>query len=240
MFYKGVFLLNMSMSKEKNNVFQTLIAISISLCILLLIVKFALVFKPFYYFEVDRLNIEATSNISKNEIIKNYDYTIDYLLGKKSTKFELPTLPSSLFGQVHFEEVQKIFSTLDTVMIICIVVCIIGIVFLYKKRNLNFVKQVSNILAFFPIIFGAIFWLNFERSFIIFHKIFFRNDYWIFDPQKDPIINILPQGFFFDIAIFILIINFITALLLNPLISITLIMSSSSRFDFSAVASCES
>jgi integral membrane protein (TIGR01906 family) len=203
------------MSKEKNNVVQTLIAISISLCILILMVKFALAFKSFYYFEVDRLNIEATSNMTKGEIIKNYDYTIDYLLGKEGAKFELPTLPSSLFGQVHFEEVQKIFSILDIILIIGIIVSIIGIVFLYKKRNLNFVKQASNILTFFPIIFGAIFSLNFERSFIIFHKIVFRNDYWIFDPQKDPIINILPQEFFFDIAIFILIINFIIAFLLR-------------------------
>ena len=209
--------MNRDMFKEKNEVLQTLIAISISLCILILIVKFALAFKSFYYFEVDRLNIETTSNISKDEIIKNYDYTIDYLLGKEGTKFELPTLPSSLFGQVHFEEVLKIFSTLDIVLIVSIVVSIIGIVLMYKKGNFNFVKQASNILTFFPIIFGAIFSLNFERSFIIFHKIFFRNDYWIFDPQKDPIINILPQEFFFDIAIFILIINFVIAFLLRIL-----------------------
>jgi integral membrane protein (TIGR01906 family) len=212
-----VFLLNIGTSKEKNKVVQALIAISLSLCILILIVKFALDFKSFYYFEVDRLNIEATSNIPKGEIIKNYDYTIDYLLGREGTKFELPTLPSSLFGQVHFEEVQKIFSALDVVLIVSIIISMIGIVFLYKKRNFNFVKQASNILTFFPIIFGAIFSLNFERSFIIFHKIFFRNDYWIFDPQKDPIINILPQEFFFDIAIFILISNFIIAFLLRIL-----------------------
>ncbi|GAA3650584.1 TIGR01906 family membrane protein [Asaccharospora irregularis] len=209
--------MNRGIHKEKNKVVQTIIAISLSLCILILMVKFALAFKPFYYFEVDRLNIEATSNISKDEIIKNYDYTIDYLLGREGTKFELPTLPSSLFGQVHFEEVLKIFSALDIVLILSIVVSIIGIVFLYKKRNFSFVKQASNILTFFPIVFGVIFSLNFERSFIIFHKIFFRNDYWIFDPQKDPIINILPQEFFFDIAIFILIINFVIAFLLRIL-----------------------
>lgn len=209
--------MNISMYKEKNKSVQTIIAISLSLCILILIVKFALAFKSFYYFEVDRLNIEATANMTKNEIIKNYDYTIDYLLGKQNGKFELPTLPSSLFGQVHFEEVQKIFSSLDIILIIGIIIIAIGIIFQYKKRNFNFVKQASNILTFFPIIFGAIFSFNFERSFIIFHKIFFRNDYWIFDPQKDPIINILPQEFFFDIAIFILIINFAIAFILKML-----------------------
>ena len=28
------------------------------------------------------------------------------------------------------------------------------------------------------------------------HKIFFRNDYWLFNPATDPIIKILPDTFF--------------------------------------------
>jgi integral membrane protein (TIGR01906 family) len=205
------------MYKDKNNVVQTIIAISLSLCILILIVKSALAFKSFYYFEVDRLNIETSLNMTKGEIIKNYDYVIDYLSSRENNTFKLPTLPSSLFGQVHFEEVQNIFSALDNILIVSIVISALGIIFQYKKGNFNFINQASNILTFFPIIFGIIFSLNFERSFIIFHKIFFRNSYWIFDPQKDPIINILPQEFFFDVAILILIINFIIASLLRIL-----------------------
>ncbi len=38
--------------------------------------------------------------------------------------------------------------------------------------------------------------LNFEKSFIIFHKLLFRNDYWVFNPNLDPVINILPEEFF--------------------------------------------
>jgi uncharacterized membrane protein len=86
------------MYKDKNNVVQTIIAISLSLCILILIVKSALAFKSFYYFEVDRLNIETSLNMTKGEIIKNYDYVIDYLSSRENNTFKLPTLPSSLFG----------------------------------------------------------------------------------------------------------------------------------------------
>ena len=28
------------------------------------------------------------------------------------------------------------------------------------------------------------------------HKLLFTNDYWIFDPAKDPVINILPDSVF--------------------------------------------
>ena len=39
--------------------------------------------------------------------------------------------------------------------------------------------------------------VNFEGSFVLFHKTMFNNDYWIFDPNLDPVINILPEEFFF-------------------------------------------
>ncbi|WP_265881320.1 TIGR01906 family membrane protein [Clostridium perfringens] len=48
------------------------------------------------------------------------------------------------------------------------------------------------------------FYLNFSKVFTLFHKIFFNNDYWIFDPKKDPIINVLPESYFLFLAIFIL------------------------------------
>jgi len=38
--------------------------------------------------------------------------------------------------------------------------------------------------------------INFSKTFYFFHKIFFRNDYWIFDPVIDPIINSLPEELF--------------------------------------------
>jgi integral membrane protein (TIGR01906 family) len=46
--------------------------------------------------------------------------------------------------------------------------------------------------------------INFSKAFYFFHKIFFRNDYWIFDPQKDPIINALPEELFMIEAMLII------------------------------------
>lgn len=41
---------------------------------------------------------------------------------------------------------------------------------------------------------------DFSKYFIIFHHIFFHNDLWILDPATDMLINIVPEGFFFDTA----------------------------------------
>lgn len=38
--------------------------------------------------------------------------------------------------------------------------------------------------------------VDFNRYFIIFHQVFFRDNYWIFDPKTDPIINVLTDRFF--------------------------------------------
>ena len=41
---------------------------------------------------------------------------------------------------------------------------------------------------------------DFTKYFIVFHKIFFNNDLCILDPRTDMLINIVPEGFFFDTA----------------------------------------
>lgn len=41
---------------------------------------------------------------------------------------------------------------------------------------------------------------DFTKYFIVFHKIFFNNDLWVLDPRTDMLINIVPEGFFFDTA----------------------------------------
>ena len=58
---------------------------------------------------------------------------------------------------------------------------------------------------------------NFERSFIIFHEIFFFNDLWILDPSVDLLINIVPQQFFVDLFIVIVGIFALVSLIISLL-----------------------
>ncbi|WP_195964740.1 DUF1461 domain-containing protein, partial [Clostridium cuniculi] len=50
-------------------------------------------------------------------------------------------------------------------------------------------------IVFFIVLVSA-YIIDFSKAFIIFHKIFFKNDYWIFDENMDPIINALPEDLF--------------------------------------------
>ena len=62
-------------------------------------------------------------------------------------------------------------------------------------------------------ILGFLVAIDFDQAFIIFHKLFFRNDFWIFDYRTDPVITILPETFFMHCFILIVLIIVVFALL---------------------------
>lgn len=196
-----------------NKVTNFLYSIFISISIIILFINFTLRFKELYYFDIDYLDIESISNLSKEEIILNYDYLIDYNLGYEK-EFHMPTIKYSEEGKIHFEEVRDIFIRLRQLFVVCSFIGIIAIYKNIKEKNINLIKYVSLSLFLLPIILFIPIVFNFEKSFVIFHKIFFRNDYWIFDPDLDPVINILPAEFFLHCGIMILLLIFLSSILL--------------------------
>ena len=55
-----------------------------------------------------------------------------------------------------------------------------------------------------PLILALISIIDFDRLFVVFHKIAFDNDDWLFNPETDPVIRILPEEFFMRCLITIL------------------------------------
>ena len=91
-------------------------------------------------------------------------------------------------------------------------------ILIYMKTDwkMLFLRAYSMALGVWAIVLaflGIAFSIDFTRCFTIFHKIFFTNDLWIFDPATDYMIRMLPEGFFFDMVIRI-IVTFIVALVL--------------------------
>lgn len=207
--------------KKHNNIYSKLLdilfSIALSLVVILGAVKFSLSFKQLYYFDINYLNIPINTNMTVEDIKSNYDYLIKYNLSRKELDFKLPTLPYSNYGKIHFQEVRDIFITLDNLFYICIGISILGLFINLKYRKFDFLKYTYISLISIPLILALPFIINFDASFIIFHKIAFNNDYWIFDPILDPVINILPQEFFFHQAMLILIIIFGTSFLFRYL-----------------------
>ncbi|EGT3909870.1 TIGR01906 family membrane protein, partial [Clostridioides difficile] len=184
---------------------NVLFSVCISIVIIVGVINFTVGFKQLYYFDIDYLNISELSGLSKDDIKLNYDYLIDYNLNKNVSEFKLPTLKSSPQGKIHFEEVRNIFQNINKLAKLLLVVSLVGIILSVKNKNIKILKTTSITLIIMPLLLTVPILLNFEKSFIIFHKLLFRNDYWIFNPDLDPVINILPEEFFFHSGMMILI-----------------------------------
>ncbi|KPI56909.1 membrane protein [Clostridioides difficile] len=191
-----------------------LFSVCISIVIIVGAINFTVGFKQLYYFDIDYLNISELSGLSKDDIKLNYDYLIDYNLNKNVSEFKLPTLKSSPEGKIHFEEVRNIFQNINKLAKLLMVVSLVGIILSVKNKNRKILKTTSITLIIMPLVLAVPILLNFEKSFIIFHKLLFRNDYWIFNPDLDPVINMLPEEFFFHAGMMILILILLVSILL--------------------------
>ena len=171
--------------------------------------------KSLYYYDVKELNISEMSGFTEEEIKQNYDYLIDYNLNKNVGEFHLPTIKYSKEGKIHFEEVRNIFQIVKKVFYISGLISVLGIILSIKNKNIKFLNTASIMTILLPIITAIPLMINFNYFFIKFHETVFSNDYWIFDPSIDPVINMLPQDVFFHIGIFILAIILIISILLQ-------------------------
>ncbi|RYL93852.1 TIGR01906 family membrane protein [Sporolactobacillus sp. THM7-4] len=192
------------MSFQTYRIFQFALSLSIALFIICASVLLTLLFKPLYYFDIQYLNIEHLSNMNRSIIIENYDYMIHFLINPVPQEFHLPSLNYSRHGQVHFQDVKKIFTFIDLLLILTGMFSASGIYFNIKNKNFQFLKSASAALILFTIVPSILFLLDFNTAFIMFHQLFFRNNYWVFDPATDPVITILPETFFLHAALLVL------------------------------------
>ena len=198
---------------------KKLINIFISFSVAIFIISGSIILglkcKSLYYHDVKNLNISAVSGFSEEEIKLNYDYLIDYNLNKNVGKFHLPTIKYSKEGKIHFQEVRNIFKIIKKVFYVSGIISFVGIILSIKNKNIKFLNNASIMTILLPIIIAIPLMINFNYFFIKFHETVFSNDYWIFDPNIDPVINILPEDVFFHIGILILTIIFIMSILLQ-------------------------
>lgn len=196
-------------------ILNMIISISLAMFIISGSVILGLKCKSIYYKDVSKLNISSMSGLSEDEIKLNYDYLIDYNLNDFVGEFKLPTIKFSNEGKIHFEEVRNIFQFIKKIFYISFVISLVGIIFNIKNRNIKFLKYSSIMTILLPIITSIPVMINFNYFFIKFHQVVFSNDYWIFDPDIDPVIEILPQEVFLHIGLFILMIMLSISILLQ-------------------------
>lgn len=186
-----------------------LIGIIFTLLFISIAVVITINFRPLYYMDIDRLNIVEDSGFSKDVIVENYNALIDYSSPFFRGDLIFPTLAASESGLKHFEEVKNIFTSFYILGSITLILGIIIIIQKAKNKDFSYLLVSAITAIILPLVLGIYMYLDFDRAFVIFHKIFFNNDLWIFDPETDPVITILPDTFFMHSAILIISIVFL-------------------------------
>lgn len=153
-------------------------------------------FRFIYYFDISHLKIAETSGIDRQVIIENYDTLIDYNSPFFKGELKFPTLAASASGLQHFKEVKNIFVSFYYVGFASLIAVIIIILYKMRKKDRSYLLVSSITVLVLPAVTALGCAINFDAAFVIFHKIFFRNNYWLFDPVTDPVITILPDTFF--------------------------------------------
>lgn len=179
------------------------------LCLLFLFIgialNFVIFFRPLYYFDVSYLDIEKYSGFSKEIIYKNYNILIDYCSPFFSGDLVFSDITVSEPALSHFAKVKQVFMLFHVLALGSLFYLIFTWKKAKKQNNFSWLVTGSITALVLPILIGFCCIFFWEKSFEIFHKIFFPGDYWLFDWNLDQIIRILPDTFFLQCAIIIII-----------------------------------
>ena len=203
----------------KHKVFNIAAALIAAVCVICISVTAVVLARPLYYWDTDNLQIPETSGYSKEICIENYDALIDYNLIGGSEKLVFPSFSMSEQGEIHFAEVKEIFITMQVISIAGII--LFAGFMLYRKlhgvprEGTLWMRFTGIVLLSAVVLIGLDMTIDWQWSFEFMHKVFFDNDYWLFDPKYDPVITILPDRFFLHCGILIVLISVTQSALLE-------------------------
>ena len=189
---------------------SVLLAVAIALTLLTGAIAAPILCRPFYYAHIGPLELEERTGLTREEIRTAYDEMLDYCLGGE--EFFTGVLKWSQSGKDHFTDVRVLF-LLDLRVFAAGIAAIVLLLVAGRLRRRSPARLLGRGPCFWAgaglggafLIVGGLAALDFDRAFTVFHTIFFPGKTnWLFDPDTDQIINILPETFFMDCAILIL------------------------------------
>lgn len=186
-----------------------LLAAALALVVLSGSIAVPILFRPFYYVQIDALELPQRTGWSHETIREAYDQVLDFCVLDRP--FGTGDLAWSESGRSHFADVQKLFWVDFAVLGVSLAAA--GVLLLLRRRGkLTLWCPLGRGAGFWAgvlaaglvLVTGALAAMDFDRAFVVFHALFFPGkDNWIFDPAVDQIILVMPEVFFRNCAILI-------------------------------------
>lgn len=192
-----------------NKLLSVIMSIAVALALLTGSIATPILIRPFYYAQIQPLELESASGLSRDEIVQAYDEVLDYCIGA-SDEFSAGVLPFSASGSAHFADCRVLF-ILDLWLLAGSVIVIVLLKLYDKRRRLPRLGRHGAPfwgaagMAALLVLIGIAAATDFDRAFTVFHSLFFHGkDNWVFNAATDPVILIMPEAFFRNCAILIL------------------------------------
>ena len=165
-----------------------------------------------YRQEYEKYDVLSDLDMTMDDVMYVTHEMMDYLRGEGDTLSVMTTVEGKeqdFFNEqdrFHMGEVRDLFiGGLNIRLGACAaaVLCVLFLLFTradIKKIIPRSYRIALGVTGAAVLLIGIAAVVDFNAVFVQFHHIFFDNDLWILDPRVDMLINIVPEGFFFDTA----------------------------------------
>ena len=169
--------------------------------------------KSFYKDEYKNLGVAEYIGISEDDLNKTTDILLSYIKGENDSldiECKINGMTREVFNdreKAHMIDVRSLYDGLIIVRNVSFIIFVLSFIYIGKTKSLFIDYKYSLSLVGFIMAFILLFCLmDFEGFWLAFHHLFFPfNDLYILDPRYDVLVMMLPEGFFFDLCILIVV-----------------------------------
>jgi len=169
----------------------------------------------FYEWQYEANDTYAVVDMEPEDLHEVTRHMIRYMQGREAD-LQIETVVGGetryFFSEIeirHMIDVYDLFSVgliLQNALIFLFVLTLAAFVIWGRERLCYLLRswQIGSAFVFLSLaLLVLVIAINWHHAFVVFHEIFFDNDYWILDPRIDLLINIVPYPFFITISVFI-------------------------------------
>ena len=208
----------MSSRRSSKTLFITSGIIS-GLCLITLLLYFAVTVPSFgmwfYSWQYDVNDTYNVVNMQPDDLYEVTRHMIRYMQGHydRDTGLQIMTMvggqPRYFFSDIeirHMVDVYDLFAAGFVVRNAAVILLVLSVVIfmIFGRGHLRCLFsgwQIAAVAVFLALLILAItIAINWHQAFVVFHEIFFDNDYWILDRRVDLLINIVPYDFFITLS----------------------------------------
>ena len=151
--------------------------------------------------------------ISEDDLNKTTDILLEFIKGENDSldiECKINGMTREVFNdreKAHMVDVKNLYDGLIIVRNVSFIIFVLSFIYIGKTKSLFIGYKYSLSLVGFIMTFILLFCLmDFEGFWLAFHHLFFPfNDLYILDPRYDVLVMMLPEGFFFDLCVLIVV-----------------------------------